>query len=161
MHFQYCLKNTLLLLRFVKIYVHSCINVFSPSSHGSILPIVYEIIIQMLQNMQCLKAMNQWRSQFCTWHNSSAVVPCEHLQPDWIITIKVKAFFSKRFHSCADKLFVKWAFDCRIPYCGFWFGLSWMWWQYTWNGKSFWQCFWACFNRKDCKCVLLLITGIP
>ena len=47
---------------------------------------------QSCKNMNCsyVNNHNQIRSQFCTCHDSSAVMTCAKLWPDWIIKIKLK-----------------------------------------------------------------------
>ena len=51
---------------------------------------------------------DQIGSQFYTWHDSWAVVPCANLWPDWMTKIiaKVRIIFT-RFESWAHKLFVR------------------------------------------------------
>ena len=46
-----------------------------------------------------MKNNNEIRSQFCTCHDSSAVVTCANLRPDWImrIMIKAKELFTRDF----------------------------------------------------------------
>ena len=41
----------------------------------------------------CTKNCHPIRPQFCTCHNSWAVVACAKLWPDWILEIKMRAFF--------------------------------------------------------------------
>ena len=52
---------------------------------------------------------DQIRSQFCTCHDSSAVMACAKLWPDWdIIFHKTVTCIIKRFGLWAHKSFVKW-----------------------------------------------------
>ena len=57
----------------------------------------------------CMQKTDPNRSQFCTCHNSLAVVTCAKLSVDWTIKIKVRTdtIFS-RFQLWARKHFVKW-----------------------------------------------------
>ena len=72
----------------------------------------YELIIQILKKKSCccyLTNDNSIRPQFCTCHNSSAVVTCANLWPDWIIRIIIiaKRIFTW-FLLWAHKPFVNW-----------------------------------------------------
>ena len=52
------------------------------------------------------------RSQFCTWHNSSAVVPCAKFWSDWSIVLHVRTtLICVRFGLLSHKPFVKWVRD--------------------------------------------------
>ena len=49
------------------------------------------------------------RSQFCTCHDSSAVMACAKLRPGLIITVYVRTiWFMTKFGLWTDKQFVKW-----------------------------------------------------
>ena len=56
----------------------------------------------------------QIRSQFCTCHDSWAVMACAKLWPDWIMKIKFKIqnVFT-RFHLWAHKAFMEWIRVCK------------------------------------------------
>ena len=73
----------------------------------------------LLKNSCCsyLKNSEPIMSQFCTCHDSSAVMVCAKLWPDWTsrITIRIKRIFT-RFQWWAREVLVKWLPD---------HGLSW------------------------------------
>ena len=58
----------------------------------------HDLIIQILQKkiISHMKNNNNIRSQFCTCHDSSAVVTCANLWPGWIIEIMIKS--ENNFH---------------------------------------------------------------
>ena len=61
-----------------------------------------------------MKNNDQIRPQFCTCHDSWAVVTCAKLWPDWIITLHGRiTFFLMRLGLRAHKLFVKWVPETR------------------------------------------------
>ena len=62
-----------------------------------------------------LKNNHLIRSQFCTCHDSSAVMTCANVWPDWIIriTITVKIFF-RRFRIWTHVLFVRWVLGPNV-----------------------------------------------
>ena len=85
------------------------------TSQGSISQRVYKLIINILEKKLCCFYMEnngQIRPQFCTCHDSSAVMACAKLWSDWIIHIKCRAkrIFT-RFQSWAHEEFVKWSKD--------------------------------------------------
>ena len=56
-----------------------------------------------------MKMDNENRPQVCTCHDSSAVMTCARLWPDWIIRIEiVQREFSKYCNLCASKFCAKW-----------------------------------------------------
>ena len=56
------------------------------------------------------------KSQFCTCHDSWAVVTCVKFWRDFVIIIKVKTSrIFTRFQLCAHKVFVKWVSDLGLP----------------------------------------------
>ena len=58
------------------------------------------------------------RPQFCTWHDSWAVMPCAKLWADLIISFHVRAKHNfARFESWAQKLFVTWVPTSMLPCC--------------------------------------------
>ena len=81
---------------------------FSP---GSISQRACELIIQILKTyiLFYLNNNDPMRSQFCTCHDSWAVVTCAMLWSDWIINIIIRARrIVAKFHFWALKSFVKW-----------------------------------------------------
>ena len=65
-----------------------------------------------------LKINDPIRTQFCTCHNSLAVVTCANLWPDWIITIEIKAeTISTIFQLWFHKVFVKWVLGHSHLFC--------------------------------------------
>ena len=56
-----------------------------------------------------MKNYDQISSQIYTCHDSSAVMACANLWPDWIVEIEIRAkTIFTRFQLWADKCFVKW-----------------------------------------------------
>ena len=65
-------------------------------SHDSLVPIpqtLYELRTKIFLNYELfhMKSNDLIRLQFCTCHNSSVVVTCAKLWPDWIILIRIRA----------------------------------------------------------------------
>ena len=62
-----------------------------------------------------MKSIDLIRSQFCTCHDSWAVMTCAKLWHDWIIRIELKSkWIFKSFQLWAQKLFVKWVTDVTV-----------------------------------------------
>ena len=64
-----------------------------------------------IKNNVCSSVKNiyQNRSQFCTCHDSLAVMTCAKLLPDWIVRIEIRVKrISLRFQWQAPKPFAKW-----------------------------------------------------
>ena len=79
-----------------------------------------ELVIKILQTFALLLCTNafQINSQFCTCHNSPAVVTCAKLLTDLIIGIKIRVKMTFiRFQSWVYKLCAKWISGLRLWRC--------------------------------------------
>ena len=78
-----------------------------PGEQGNILQRIYEPIIQISEKFMLLfleKKNDPIRSQFCTCHDSWAVMTCAKLWPDWITRIRIsQRVTSTRFQLWAQK----------------------------------------------------------
>ena len=89
------------------------------------------------------------RSQFCTCHDSSALVTCAKLGPDWIIWIKIRKLelnkFSQRFQSQAlgpfGDEFQASSGKIQISFIQNNLAQHWRKWQGWWQGQNLWLIF--------------------
>ena len=103
-HWSSTVSRVQLTINTLKSLLHICLQ-------GPISLKVHELIIQILKNSCCSQRISndQIISQFCTCHDSWAVMARANLWPDTNIRIKIRTTkIFTRFGLWAHKLFVKW-----------------------------------------------------